>query len=199
MLWNGCFPIGPKTVRLPEVWSSNSSLWRLQRSGAGARREVGRDFVPSSLRVVQIPLGENYETLAGKRGNGRFVVVDVQRQSGPISRADQKRIRVVDIDFSGQQRFADLGQRLRPIGLLDDQEVALGGRELCLLQDLQASFRIAQHQADDRAVGKVVNSQRDDANIGGLKPPHDIEKRADAVLEKDIELADTRPIPAVSS
>src|SRR5438132_3391204 len=87
---------------------------------------------------------------------------------------------------------------MRAIRQLYDQQVAFRARQPGLLQDFQGTLGIAEHQANDRAVGQVVDNQGDDANIGRLEATDDAEQSADPVLEEDVKLAHTRPVAAAT-
>src|SRR5439155_23810005 len=62
------------------------------------------------------------------------------------------------------------------------------------MENLQRSFRLRQHQANDGAVSRIDDIQRHDADIGRIELAKNLEKAADAVFRKDVELAHARPI-----
>ena len=70
---------------------------------------------------------------------------------------------------------------LSAVGQLYDEQITFGDRQFRLTEDLKGSFRVAQDDANDGAIGQIRNRQGDDADIGGLEAPYHIEQRANAV------------------
>src|SRR5262245_2259992 len=109
-------------------------------------------------------------------------------------RADEKRISVINIDLRHQQSLADLQDRLGSVGKLHDQQITLGHLQLGEVKDLQRSLGVAQHDAENGAIGQVHYRQGNDVDVRGLEAADNIKKCADPVFHKDIELAHAGPI-----
>src|SRR5262249_36954315 len=72
-------------------------------------------------------------------------------------------------------------------------QVALGDRQAGLLEDFQGPLGVAEHQADDGAVGRVDDGDRDDVDVGRLEAADDVGQGADAGGGEDGETAHARP------
>src|SRR5437762_9674600 len=66
------------------------------------------------------------------------------------------------------------------------------------MENLQRSFRLRQHQANDGAVSRIDNIQRHDADIGRIELAKNLEKAANAVFRENVELAHAGPIAGSS-
>ena len=64
------------------------------------------------------------------------------------------------------------------------------------LEDLAALLGMAEHQAEDAAVGRVRDGQADDLDLRAVECADDFEQLTDPVLEEDRELGDGRPVAA---
>ena len=137
-----------------------------------------------------------WKPLVRKRLDGHFDVVDHQRHGRPAGRTQEQGVDLRDVHLGRQQGRADLQHRLRRIGQLDADQVGLDDRQPGPLENLAARFGIAQQEPHQGTFGRIGDRQGDDPHIAALEAADHVHQLADAVLEKDRELADRRVVAA---
>src|SRR5262249_42488944 len=92
--------------------------------------------------IAEVAFGEQGKALPSEGVYARFVIVDVNGQSGSTLGTDKQRIGIVDIDLRRQQCLADLQKGLRSFWQLNHEQIAFRDWEFRLLQNLKGPFRV---------------------------------------------------------
>ena len=135
------------------------------------------------------PLGDRRELLGGQRLQPQVDVVHHQGDGRTTVWPDNDRVSLDDVDFRLEQSRADLEERLGTVRQFHPNQIALNDRQTGAFEDFPSLFRVAQQEPHKRAFRGIADRESHDPHGAAFKPPHDLEKLADAVLQEDGELA----------
>ena len=100
------------------------------------------------------------------------------------------KVSVFDVDLLFGQSFGDLGERARLIAIFHHEHFALHHERPALLEQLQGTVGIVEHQTDNVVVRRVRGSQAPD--VDALLGQHvaDGSESSGFVFDEDSELGD---------
>ena len=147
-----------------------------------------------ALKVVvqQVTFRDEVEAFFFEGPHGEIDIVDVEGD-GSLPIAIEEGVGVLDVDLGLEQGDADLEVGLRVLGEFDSDEVDFGEGELGEFEDFAAPIGVVHNEADDGAIDRVGDAEGDDADLVAFEVPQERMEAADAVFDKDRELAEGGP------
>ncbi len=145
--------------------------------------------------VEEIPFGDHPQAGLFEGFGGEVDIVDVHRDGGAAVPAVAQVRGVMDIEFRLQQRGADAVEG--PIvvrGEFDADEIAFTEEKVREFESFAGPVGVVEDQPDIRAVDRVDDADRKDADVERLDLTHEFAQSADAVFEEDHELPQAGPV-----
>jgi len=115
---------------------------------------------------------------------GDLVVFHAQGQDRFAMRVRNKRVEIIDVQLGFQQRRHELIQIGRGIQFYN-QQFALGEGEAVLEQEFARLLRVIDHEAQNRAVGRVQNGHGKNVNVVRIEQLSEVMKAAKPISGKN--------------
>ncbi len=169
---------------------------RTDDSGAHAHASVG---MPPGFRwthqltchgalvvasVQQVLLIKNIEASLAKYAYGLLDIVGKDGNGWATSRSAQKRVRVVNTDFTAEKRRPRMKKRPFPRWQIYDEKFRLTDLETCAAHQIIGPVRVVEDHAADCAVERVDDRYSEDANLGLIEQPGEAQKLPYPVLNE---------------
>ena len=109
-------------------------------------------------------------------------------------RPHEKRVSLNNVDLGLEQCCAYSQQRLVPVGKFDPDQIRLDQSQTGTFENLTPLLGMAEQEANECTFGRVVDRERNDANLAALESADDFQKLTNPVFEKDSKLPDCRVV-----
>lgn len=134
-------------------------------------------------------MGENFVAVVVKGLGGDVGVFEADDEGGAVVGALDQAVDVMDVEFGFEEGGEDAGEAAF-VGDFDGENLGFGVGEVVIDKKFTGFVEVVDDEAKNGAVGGVDDGEGDDVNVVSLEEGGEVGEAADAVFDKDGELAD---------